>query len=489
MKSSGFSDTVATSYVGTDSLRFPLQGTPPRAESGDAPEPRREPHPFRLWCRRWGSQTEFLLATCAGLVAAISSDSFTHVALATLLVWELLTFNSSTGLTTPLHHQLRLLARSVLLPLCGLAGTVVFLGVSDRAVVPATTAVLVAAATSALCRALRWKLQSPLRVLLVGDRVAIAHATARWVRSERVQPVAALLVEPDLDQTPTEIMGLPVVADLSAAPMLVNRFGVDLVVMSPSPGVTSIDLRRLAWRLEDTRAGLGVMGILDSVAPHRITPGLMEGATVNDVRVPRPSLTTAVIKAAFDRLAAAVLLLIVSPVLAAMCIAVRLDSPGKALFTQTRVGRYGRHFKVYKMRTMVQDAESVKLALADQNEYDGILFKMKADPRITRVGALLRKTSLDELPQLFNVLRGEMSLVGPRPSLPTEVEAMDHDTLRRLVVKPGITGLWQVSGRSDLSWAEASALDTYYADNWSLTGDLSILSRTVGAVVGAKGAY
>ncbi|HSV40636.1 MAG TPA: sugar transferase [Nocardioidaceae bacterium] len=475
MISSGVGDTVAKSFMEPDALRFP--------------ERRSEPHPFRVWCRRWGSQAEFLLATLAGMVAVLSADSFTHIALGTLLVWEVLSFHGSTGLTTPLHHQLRLVARSVLLPLCGLAATVVFLGIPEAAVVPASTAVLVAAATSLLCRALRWRLQSPLRVLLVGDRVAIAHAMARWVRSERVQPVAALLVEPDLDRAPTEIMGLPVVADLGAAPAVVKSFDVDLVVMSPSPGVTSIDLRRLAWRLEDTRAGLGVMGILDSVAPHRITPGLMEGATVNDVRAPRPTPTAAVIKAAVDRLAAAVLLLIVTPVLVAMCVAVRLDTPGKALFTQTRVGRYGRHFKVYKMRTMVQDAESVKIDLADQNEYDGILFKMRADPRITRIGALLRKTSLDELPQLINVLRGDMSLVGPRPSLPSEVEAMDPDTLRRLVVKPGITGLWQVSGRSDLSWAEASALDTYYADNWSLTGDLSILGRTLGAVLSARGAY
>jgi len=180
---------------------------------------------------------------------------------------------------------------------------------------------------------------------------------------------------------------------------------------------------------------------------------------------------------------------LVSPLLLAMSVAVRLDSPGKAFFAQTRVGYHGRQFKVYKMRTMVENAEQIKADLAEDNEYDGILFKMKSDPRITRIGAMLRKSSLDELPQLVNVLRGEMSLVGPRPSLPNEVEDLDSDTLRRLAVRPGITGLWQVSGRSDLSWQEAAALDTYYADNWSLVGDLSILLRTVRAVLSGKGAY
>ena len=182
--------------------------------------------------------------------------------------------------------------------------------------------------------------------------------------------------------------------------------------------------------------------------------------------------------------------MLASPLLLAMAVAVRLDSPGKALFTQTRVGRNGRHFKVYKMRTMVKDAEEIKSRPPDENEYDGVLFKMKRDPRITRVGHLLRKSSLDELPQLVNVLRGEMSLVGPRPALPSEVEVMDSDTLRRLAVRPGITGLWQVSGRSDLSCEQ-------------LPGAGHLLRRQLEpgrrrrasccarcrAVVGAKGAY
>jgi lipopolysaccharide/colanic/teichoic acid biosynthesis glycosyltransferase len=138
---------------------------------------------------------------------------------------------------------------------------------------------------------------------------------------------------------------------------------------------------------------------------------------------------------------------------------------------------------------MVTDADGLKDDLKDVNEFDSVLFKMKDDPRITRVGRFLRRSSLDELPQLINVARGEMSLVGPRPYVPQEVAEMDGDTLRRHAVQPGITGLWQVSGRSDLSWEETSALDTYYADNWSLSGDAMIAVRTVKAVLGAKGAY
>jgi lipopolysaccharide/colanic/teichoic acid biosynthesis glycosyltransferase len=141
------------------------------------------------------------------------------------------------------------------------------------------------------------------------------------------------------------------------------------------------------------------------------------------------------------------------------------------------------------MRTMVQDADAIKSHLAEANEFDSVLFKMKRDPRITRVGQFLRRSSLDELPQLLNVVLGDMSLVGPRPFLPEEVARMDEDTLRRHAVRPGITGLWQVSGRSDLAWDESAALDTYYADNWSLLGDLAIGARTVHAVTSSKGAY
>ena len=208
-------------------------------------------------------------------------------------------------------------------------------------------------------------------------------------------------------------------------------------------------------------------------------------AIVGTLRANRPSRFA---KAAVDAVGAAILLVLVSPLLLVLMIGVWIDSPGPAIFRQTRVGKDGRLFEVFKLRTMVSDAEDLKAALLVDNEYDGLLFKIRNDPRVTRFGRLLRRSSLDELPQLVNVLRGEMSLVGPRPSLPVEVAAMESDTLRRFKVRPGITGLWQVSGRCNLGWDEAKLLDTYYADNWTVVGDVSILLRTAKAVVSADGA-
>jgi exopolysaccharide biosynthesis polyprenyl glycosylphosphotransferase len=168
---------------------------------------------------------------------------------------------------------------------------------------------------------------------------------------------------------------------------------------------------------------------------------------------------------------------------------IKLDSPGPVFFRQERVGMEGNHFYMLKFRSMVVDAEARLAELSRKNEGSGPLFKMKNDPRVTRLGGYLRRFSLDELPQLLNVLNGSMSLVGPRPPLPREVEAYESDVRRRLLVKPGLTGLWQVSGRSNLSWQDSVRLDLYYVENWSLAGDLVIILRTVRAVFGSSGAY
>jgi lipopolysaccharide/colanic/teichoic acid biosynthesis glycosyltransferase len=183
------------------------------------------------------------------------------------------------------------------------------------------------------------------------------------------------------------------------------------------------------------------------------------------------------------------LLVVCVPVLGLLVLVVRIDSPGPGLFRQVRIGRDGKTFVMYKLRTMTVDADRQRTALLAQNEASGPLFKIHDDPRVTRVGRLLRRTSLDELGQLLNVVRGEMSLIGPRPALPTEVAMYDDVELRRLAVRPGITGLWQVSGRSDLAWDAGMSLDLHYSDNWRLRGDASILARTFGAVVRRRGAY
>lgn len=196
-----------------------------------------------------------------------------------------------------------------------------------------------------------------------------------------------------------------------------------------------------------------------------------------------------VAKRSFDAAVSAAALLALAPVLALVAVAVRLDSRGPALFRQERVGKDGQRFEVVKFRTMVVDAEERREQLLEANEADGPLFKMRDDPRVTGIGGFLRRSSLDELPQLWNVLRGDMSLVGPRPALPDEVAAWPSTLHERLRVKPGITGMWQVHGRSSASFGDYERLDLYYVDNWSLLTDLSIVAKTVPAVLTSRGAY
>jgi exopolysaccharide biosynthesis polyprenyl glycosylphosphotransferase len=195
------------------------------------------------------------------------------------------------------------------------------------------------------------------------------------------------------------------------------------------------------------------------------------------------------LKRVLDIASSGLLLLLTAPLFGLTALAIKLDSPGPVFFRQTRLGKGGTPFTCYKFRSMRDRAEDEIAALMDQNEADGAIFKIRADPRVTRVGRLLRRTSLDEVPQFWNVLRGEMSLVGPRPPIPAEVEHYEDWHRRRLEVVPGITGLWQVSGRSELSFDEMVTLDIYYIENWSLKLDLEIALRTIPAVAGASGAF
>lgn len=195
------------------------------------------------------------------------------------------------------------------------------------------------------------------------------------------------------------------------------------------------------------------------------------------------------LKRALDVTLAGAALLVLTPFLLVMALIVCLDSPGSPVFRQRRVGQDGRHFTMYKFRSMRRDADQLLQELAEQNEGAGPLFKLSRDPRITRVGRWMRVNSVDELPQLVNVFRGEMSLVGPRPALPSEVEQYSPRAQVRLSVKPGLTGLWQVSGRSDLDWEQSLALDLRYVESWSVAGDVVLLFRTVGAVATHRGAY
>ncbi len=443
------------------------------------------------WLRATGLHVEVGTAFLTGASAAFLVDRQPYVALGALAMWMVGAYHSGRAVTTPLSRQYRALVGSATLPLAAVAAGVAYLDLAATHVSEAFAAMIAAAATAVVFRTLRWRLQAPVRVVVVGDRGAVATHTSTWARTRSVQVVGGMVVEEGLDSeaVPREILGVPTVGGVEEAPDRVRSWSADLVVVHPGASVSSETFRRLTWLLEDSNVSVGVSGVFDAVAPHRLTPGRLDNLGVLNVRTPRPSSIVRGVKAALDRALGALLLLLAAPLLVALAMAIRLDSPGPVLFKQARVGRNGRIFEVYKMRTMVTDAERLKEQLAADNEFDTVLFKMKRDPRTTRVGSFLRRSSLDELPQLINVVRGEMSLVGPRPYVPQEVAQMDPDVLRRHAVQPGITGLWQVSGRSDLDWDESAALDTYYADNWSLSGDAKIVARTVKAVVAAKGAY
>jgi exopolysaccharide biosynthesis polyprenyl glycosylphosphotransferase len=324
------------------------------------------------------------------------------------------------------------------------------------------------------------------RVIVVGHELAVIHIT-RQLHRERyhgMEVVGACLPPGHNDD-----VGLPVYGTFDDVANAVNIASADTVIVLSCPELDGHTLRRLAWQLERDDIDLIVASSLIDVAGDRTTIRPVDGLPMLHVEHPRLTGSKRVFKEIFDRLGAATLLVVFSPLLLTLAVLIRLDSPGPVLFRQVRVGRHGREFVIYKFRTMYTDAERRLAALRHLNDYDGVLFKMRNDPRVTRTGKWLRRLSLDELPQLLNVLLGQMSLVGPRPPLPEEVAAYPDDARRRLVVKPGMTGLWQVSGRSDLPWEEAVRLDLRYVENWSIPLDLAILLRTLTAVTRGSGAY
>ncbi|GIG57872.1 polyprenyl glycosylphosphotransferase [Longispora fulva] len=270
---------------------------------------------------------------------------------------------------------------------------------------------------------------------------------------------------------------------------LVRELGADTIAVCGSAGSDSADLRRLAWQLEGTGIDLVVAPQLTDIAGPRVHIRPVEGLPLLHVEEPTLSGVGWVAKNLMDRIAAFLGLLILSPLFGFIALCIKIKEPsGPVFFRQRRLGHQSRMFGMWKFRTMYVDAENRLATLVDQNETDGLLFKIKDDPRVTPVGRWLRKTSMDELPQLINILVGEMSLVGPRP-LPAEDGDFLGDVRRRLLVRPGLTGLWQVSGRSDMSWDDAVRLDLYYVDNWSLLLDLRTLWRTIGVVLARRGAY
>ncbi|MFJ8825925.1 sugar transferase [Streptomyces sp. NPDC102467] len=290
---------------------------------------------------------------------------------------------------------------------------------------------------------------------------------------------------PDGDQ----LDGVPVVGLLADVANHVRRDGYRVVAVTPDPHWSPDRLQRLAWNLEGSEAEMVVAPVLMEVAGPRLHVDAVLGIPLLRVSMPTFSGGRRAIKGVVDRLGAAVLLMVFAPLMGFVALLVLVDSRGGAFYRQRRVGKDGREFTIFKFRTMVTGAHRARAELADRNEGAGLLFKLRRDPRVTRVGAVLRRYSIDELPQLFNVLTGSMSLVGPRPPLPEESAAYGPDIRRRLLVKPGLTGLWQISGRSDLPWDEAVRLDLRYVEDWSLALDSVILWKTLRAVLHGQGAY
>lgn len=328
-----------------------------------------------------------------------------------------------------------------------------------------------------------------LRVVISGlpshiDEVAGVLAREAWLGYHVVG--ALVPADEELEQTES---GIPVVGSCEFATSAVRDLGADVIFFASGALTSSTDLRRIAWDLEKENVQVVVAPRVTDISGERVRIRPVGGLPLMHIDPPRSTDASRWGKRVFDLLGTAALIVAFSPVLAFAALSIKLHDRGPVLFTQTRIGRDGYPFTCYKFRTMVVNAESLVASLQSEVGQQALLFKMKDDPRITKPGSWLRRYSVDELPQLFNVLLGSMSLVGPRPQVAQEVALYEGSMGRRLRVRPGMTGLWQVSGRNDLTIDEAIRLDLYYVDNWSMLQDLSILARTFGAVVGRRGAY
>ncbi len=328
------------------------------------------------------------------------------------------------------------------------------------------------------------------RVVVVGHEVPVLEMLRRLgdERFHGLQVVAACLPLPGQRPALME-RGVPVVGGFGSVEQAVRLTDADTVAVLASPDLGPEQLRRLAWDLEPTGADLLVAPSLVEVAGPRLSIRPVTGLPLLQVEQPQFTGGRRIVKGLFDRTLGIAAVVLLSPLFLAFALAVRLTSRGPAFFRQQRIGKDGKPFTMWKFRSMVVDAESLREQLLDHSDRDGLMFKMRSDPRVTPIGAWMRRHSVDEMPQLFNVVTGSMSLVGPRPPLPEEVAEYGDDVRRRLLVRPGLTGLWQVSGRADLSWEESVRLDLRYVDNWSLATDLLILWKTVRAVVRGGGAY
>lgn len=330
------------------------------------------------------------------------------------------------------------------------------------------------------------------KVIVIGEAADVEYVINQIEKNPAAGYQTAGVALPTLDKS-MELRPpwykIAVVSTLTDVSRMVEVAGADAVIVAgPVPGGSKY-IRELGWKLEASGTELVLASSLTNVAGPRIHWRPVDGLPLVHVELPQYAGGKHVLKRVVDIAVASMALLVLSPVLLALAVIVKRDSAGPIIFRQLRAGRNGIPFHMLKFRSMVQTAETDLESLRELNEGAGLLFKIRNDPRVTKCGRWMRKYSLDELPQFWNVLTGEMSLVGPRPPLPNEVERYEKFTNRRLLIKPGITGLWQINGRSTLPWEESIRLDLYYVENWSLTGDLIIMWRTFRALRSPAGAF
>lgn len=329
------------------------------------------------------------------------------------------------------------------------------------------------------------------RTVVVGSRDEVEYAIKTLGRtgSTGYRVVGTALIDDDIDHLRVGAATYPVARGMDAVRATSAELHADTILVASQPAGDPTYIKRLAWELEGTASELVLSSRIADVAGPRMSLRPVEGLPMLHVKIPTFEGSAYVLKRVLDIVASTAALVVFAPFAAIIAVAIKIDNPGPVFFRQDRVGRDGREFPMVKFRSMSVNAEAELAKLLEENEGSGLLFKMKNDPRVTRVGKILRRFSLDEVPQFWNVLVGDMSIVGPRPPLPSEVTAYDGTVFRRLYTKPGITGPWQVGGRSDLSWDESVRLDLRYVENWSALSDLTIMWRTAKVMIRPNGAY
>lgn len=329
------------------------------------------------------------------------------------------------------------------------------------------------------------------RAIVIGDRAKATHIADQIAREPQsgIRIIGAVTTQSSREPIPGDVP-VPVLGDFESVLDIIDSHSIDSVILSTSDAITPQRTRKFGWALDQKRIALIVAPALTDIAGPRIHTRPVAGLPLIHVEYPRFEGRQRVAKRLFDIIGSLGLIVLFSPIMLIVALAVKFTSAGPIFYAQERIGLHGRPFKMFKFRSMVTGADDQLQSLLDQQgTSDRPLFKINDDPRITKVGRFIRRYSLDELPQFFNALIGTMSLVGPRPQREAEVALYDDDAHRRLFMKPGITGLWQVSGRSDLSWDDAIRLDLYYVENWSITTDIVVVARTLAAVVAPSGAH